>query len=110
MDWFENLQMIVRRVTYKPGWKFNLGTQNFPKHPYDPLNLYITRDEVADVDGPGKTTTLTFIASIDQETAREMLAEEFVRHFIGTAIRDFEMHELDEWFKLDGKCVFEPKH
>lgn len=37
-----------------------------------------------------------------------MTDEPVVDRVLGSMIRSAEMHEMNEWFKLDGKCVTEP--
>jgi hypothetical protein len=105
MTKFESLKLLLGRVTYKPGWEFKLIC---PENQWEPIQLLITQ-KARDVNNLSAQIMLSTITAITWDIATQMSEQDFI-YFVGTAIRDFELHEMDEWFKLGGKCVFEAKH
>lgn len=44
---------------------------------------------------------------VDREWLKSCTQDQLLK-LIHKIIVDLEMHEIDEWFKLDGKCITEP--
>lgn len=101
------IQDILDRMTYKPGWKITIsrpedcGVQNY----WEPITLH-ARYPTIDIT-TGKPITLSLVRSIPLESA-ETVPEDALIDLIGYIIKNFEMHEFDEWFKIDGVCVRDP--
>lgn len=38
----------------------------------------------------------------------EDMQDDTMRHWLQTVLREFEMHELNEWFRVDGELVNDP--
>jgi hypothetical protein len=94
-------------MTYKPGWKITIsrpidrGIHNY----WEPITLHAKYPTI-DVN-TGETIMLQLLRSIDVDSA-ERYPEEQLVDLIGFFIKSFEMHEFDEWFKIDGVCVRDP--
>jgi hypothetical protein len=92
----------IREVQYKPGWHFHLKPND---HNYA-FTLIITC-EVPDANAPEglrKVIPITMRREIDTHH----LNPDLFLVAITCAIRDMEMHEMDEWFRIQGHRVKEP--
>lgn len=102
----QRIQAILDRMTYKPGWKITISRPTDSIHNFwEPITLY-ARYPTTDVL-TGETIMLSFVRSIDVDSA-EKYPEDKLINLIAYFIKSFEMHEFDEWFKIDGVCVHEP--
>ena len=99
----EDYQAILDRFTYKPGWGF---------HVEDHDRFVFVKVLVINFVGPcsyreNQVSTFQikpkfFLPLINTE---KLFIAFLMRH-----IANFEMHELREWAKLDGKPVSPPQH
>lgn len=93
---------VLRAVTYKPGWSINARFDDMRFERV--VSLMISRSATDATSGRpiqlggGWPVPLPLSA-----LTREHLLEE-----IYCALRDVEMHEIDEWFKINGVCVTAP--
>ena len=93
------LQMLLRDFTYKPGWTFR-----FFETERD-IRLEI-KALVIDADNPAETAIITSFNSVDK-----MIAERPPwkwERWLRDRIIDFEKHEVDEFFQINGVKVFDP--
>ncbi len=90
---------ILGSVTYKPDFKFR-----FEPHELDRVEVIITAS-VLDADGSGQKVMINRVFVMDSrafDDARD------VHEFVFAQIRDLELHELAEWFKVDGVRIRKP--
>jgi hypothetical protein len=123
---------LLDSITYKPGWKFRLEAK--AKTIYAPWYIEIHLDyeveslekERVVIDGlqwhpaTGDSrlysssviqtmVSLTTSTTLTEHSLVEVLVRgDLVRHVAVNLIRRAELHEMDEWLKLDGKCVNDP--
>lgn len=103
----ERVRALLERVTYKPGWRIKVsrptdrGLHNY----WEPVTIQAQYPTV-DVNTL-ETIMLNLHHQIDIHTAEEV-SEDILVDLISHIIKGFEMHEFDEWFKLDGKHVRDP--
>lgn len=90
----EQYRAILARVTYKPGWSFELTPQHWPF-----LDLTV-KACVLDSWEPSRQTVITMTYGF--RAAMFQNEEEFMR-FVRFAVGRTEHHEQNEWLKLDGK-------
>lgn len=104
MNQIEIVQQFLARITYKPGWKF-IALMH-PSCDQIKIHLsYLARD--ARLENNEGEITLTSITIIHPHSPTE-LTEENLRSAIIRQILQAEMHERDEWLRLDGKHVTDP--
>lgn len=114
MDAVGRLKELLTHVTYKPGWSLRVVEEKdfFPvgRGPsYDPSNIYIMATwTVKDVDYPDKDIALTWREPIHIWDADNVSDKDLIEHFIFKTIYKAEQHEMHEWFKIDGFCIFDP--
>lgn len=88
------LRALLKRFTYRPHWRFEVNA-----------GFMIVTMLTADADNPGKDIVLTFTQAIPRYA--------FMRDFDWTRwlfeqVRIMEHHELQEFFRIDGRPVYEP--
>lgn len=90
---------FIKRVTYKPGWKIG--------YVYE-----IGLDEhriVVDMHTQDSTTEEFKLVRVAQwAILPDWMNEGHAGVFVRDMIQKLEMHELDEWFKVDGELVNDP--
>lgn len=98
----QRLNELLRRISYKP--EFTVIVQ-------PPLNIYLNQPSirftynVMDSRGTGKVVPLTSIKTVDEYYLDN---EDWFFGFIQQTIREMELHESDEWFRVDGKLYDDP--
>lgn len=96
----------LRRITYKPrtvfSWNCELNSVGTPEKLL--LNVRMT---VADADNPSRETKINTSGMMDFRTFKMMEFPEFYR-WVWQLCRNLEVHELNEFFKVDGKAPFDP--
>lgn len=101
---------VLRRITYKPTWRFHIEAE--PETMYRPwyvhVHLYYSLPSIDDpmVDSQ-LTTQQTFTANALADVVRYG-EDAIVERVAYSLIRRAELHEMDEWLKLDGVCVRDP--
>lgn len=88
------VRAILSRFTYRPGWQFVVEDGY--------LKVYAS---LVDATNPKETIPLVF--------GRMIPRYDFTHGFEWTRwlfeqVREIEMHEVQEFFRIDGKCVYEP--
>jgi hypothetical protein len=108
----EEADAILKRCTYRPGWKLELSgaaegyrPDDYTVHLDSTYSLVVTAN-VEDTYNPGR---LTPIGSIFPLRGLEFLEtpEEFMR-LVQRALWRHEEHESQEWLKIDGKIYDDP--
>ena len=111
---YERLEAFLRVFTYKPGWELRAERSWTEGLPYggreEEIFLWI-QFETPDVNHPERTIPVGKRCRLPYSLAFEsgilgpdvMLAE-WVVHMI----KDIEIHEADEWARLDGVPIHDP--
>jgi hypothetical protein len=105
---FEDILHEVRKFTYKPGWRI-IAHREPSKMAPDAFVITVIA-KVPNVDNPDEMIeigrpnmyTLADIASASYEW------KDYFHHMVLALIRKIEMHEIDEWLKIDGKNFRNP--
>jgi len=92
-----DLQTILDRVTYKPGWLFRIYDGR-----WEGQHLVITT-VVPDAMHPGQTTTLDVHSSLPPMRDESQFLE-----WIAWRLGRIENHEMREFLQLDGESLFNP--
>jgi hypothetical protein len=96
----QQVERIVARFRYKPGWRF--GVESNGHLPYDGPILRIEADH-HDARNPGRT-----ILYIQRTTMGPLYSEEQVKMIVEVAIDEAEEHERGEWLLYDGQRIRDP--
>jgi len=104
----ERLRQLLKRITYKPGWEFLVPTPSDDRW-RDVVQFFITRS-VHDLSQPDslempKKLTMYFGIEVYMLLITD---EKWLLQYIFDCVTRFELHERDEWYKVDGKCFKEP--
>lgn len=92
----EDIQSVLDRVSYKPGWTFGVMEKDSARY------LWCTA-KVLDVYNPTIELELSTSQSIRWNIRQDELKKEIYR-----LIMSMEEHELLEWFRIDGKFFKDP--
>lgn len=97
---YEQIREIVSRVTYKPGITFTVMRLTALSYDFG-LNA-----KLLDVTNPQQLTVITLYRRVHVDTIR-------TRHDVLEILRrelidQFEQHESDEWFQVNGQVVSWP--
>jgi hypothetical protein len=107
----ERMKAVIGRLTYKPTWRFTVeqGEKRAWEAPSwrDGLTftVWLTHEERDVVTG--RMECFTWRHVFDVEAVARMPEEHLVEELRRLVIRG-ELHDVDEWLKLDGVCVVEP--
>jgi hypothetical protein len=107
---YEDLLVTARRVrdafakiTYKPGWVFDV--QADPSFEV----MIVVNFPVRDITKEGyPETTLQFRRSFSVWCISGLSFDSLLSHVVMGTIRQIEEHEFQEWFKVDGVCIYDP--
>lgn len=114
-DQLERVRSLLKKVTYKPGWvitAFDHRTMQEPRSDFFSFHnttrivlriLCLQPDTIS-----GRQTEIAHHSSLSIFDVANMKDEQLVTYFIARAIRDMELHEMDEWFKFDDIHVKDP--
>lgn len=94
-------QGLLSRITYKEGWSLT-----FWINPGDEVIFAVRSSPTKDVDnikGP-----LVRVSTFRNLGPLAELNNSSVLEWVRATIRDTELHELDEWLRLDGVKVRDP--
>ena len=83
--------MKIDRITYKPGWRFEVTRVG------DRASIRLYGD-VIDSWHPHAPTMIDFETSVPYDAS-----DEFYLDAAKQLVRRAEQHEINEWFKVDGK-------
>lgn len=94
------------RITYKPGYRFRVYRMENKAE----IAVWLTSAPLPDADGINAEPSPIVVRSLFRETEINALpdAERRMRLHAETMIRCMELHEMDEWFRLDGAYVKDP--
>lgn len=100
---YQRLLDIVKRITYKPGWKLHLmWTENQPYY----VSFFL-RMQVPDLKTQAPIN-LQFAETAALDFFMHKHEDFILRMWIYPFILKAEEHELREWFKVDGKHFIDP--
>lgn len=101
----EEVRLFLSRITYKPNWKFEL-IQNLDFG----LELHVTSEVQNSQTIEHESYSRTVIKSMLLLDPSEEVdpSEEWLIANLRKLLFEIEMHERDEWLKLDGKHLFAP--
>lgn len=93
---------LVARLTYKPGWRLRA----YPEPHTGGLILLTGLDE-PDSEKPGAVRPLDYTAPLKADELRGLDEKHFLQ-FVFDTIAKRELHEVEEWLRLDGRPLYEP--
>lgn len=94
---FEQLSAELAQYTYRPGWTLTLWCDDFGRV------LFYVVATVPDAYSPEKTTELRITAWVPPMQTPGQFAV-----WLAWRLREIEFHEAMEFFRRDGKPVFDP--
>jgi len=101
------LDLLLSRITYKNGWKFETQIAYVGSGPWNgDVVLYISRPE-PDATDPRKTTMIAVAQSITKFEIDSMTDRQVIE-WIFRNVAEAEMHEVREWLKFDGATIENP--
>ena len=102
-DQFEEIRhFFMERVTYKPGYQFSVWRAP------DGSSLYVTLSSAPLPDAEGLKPEAQPVHCANMVDFQVLCTEENRQYYAAKLIEDLERHEINEWFKVDGKCVKGP--
>jgi len=101
-------QKLLKSITYKPGYRLLVC--------YDKANnsCEVRLKAHRECSRTGKTVVFSSAKTLNLNRYCNRLhpyvasAEKDLMNDVRTWLRELELHEVDEWLKLDGKMVFDP--
>ncbi len=94
-----NVQAQLDRVRYKHGWKFSADGD---------CNAIIITAQFNAPDADGKAPGLLPVRQIRLIDYRDDISPSRVNQEVYCLIRSLELHEIDEWLRVDGKHLHNP--
>lgn len=94
------IQSYLTRVSYKPGWVFS-----YYEGRWEGPHLRIYCAEVPDSFTPGETTVLDIHCFLSPNDIADTTA---LNRYLMYRLGRIEMHEMREFFKVNGKVVSSP--
>lgn len=115
MDQLERVRSLLSKVTYKPGWIITAYPHQYFNKPKDDFYRFHDTSEIIirvvclqpDTIS-GRETEIAHHRTIHSFDLEHMKDHQIVEYLIAGAIREMELHEMDEWFKFDGEHVRDP--
>lgn len=98
----ERLRGIVDRVTYKPDWQFLVRPAS-----YEAAYLTVVHME-QDVEKPDEEISVGSTKMVTGLGMEDLTDEQVIEFVVRPLIMDAEVHEIDEWLKLDRKHIRNP--
>ena len=98
---------ILLRITYKAGWSFRIDSDSgrFESMAGDIAWLHI---ENLEKDATRRVPGVIMIRGMTQIPLDHLRDEKDFIQLVRRAIRDRELHEVDEWLQLGGVAPFYP--
>jgi len=93
------LSELLQRVSYKPGYEFALE-----RIKDDAARVSLTCRTLPNSHEPSATTGLTIMNGI---SLRTIATPADALQAVATVIARFELHESAEWFRCDGRTVYD---
>lgn len=98
----EQFIVFVQRLSYKPNWAIET---------LDPFGglavILVVRFKAPDSTAPDHEVTVCLRKAVHPESIEHWKDDDASR-FIQETIYDIELHEADEWLRLDGALVHDP--
>lgn len=98
------MRSLVYSCTYKPGWIIKLKGQD-TERPY--IQIEVTAATEASLCSTARDGTREPWRSGKRYLSRHMCRQEVVGA-VFALIKDAEMHEVHEWFRYRGFCIYNP--
>lgn len=102
MPSYSKLADLISRISYKPGWKFELRRETF-LYSVTSSMLIITAT-VKDSRNPENTVEFVMQRMVPEYLTDQELFLKWVKH----TLMECEIHEMREFFRLDGELVDDP--
>jgi hypothetical protein len=96
----ESVERTVSRFTYKPGCRFVVGQR------YEGIDISL-HAKVPDALNPKTVIPVHIWRTLDRWQCLRFTDAE-VKFTVQSLVREFELHEIDEWLKFDGEHVRDP--
>lgn len=109
-----NENMEITRFLYKPGWSIKFIRMSHHDM-YEIIIMHQTNPDASKFKDPGNyqdivrywKTPLQLRSSIYEDSFKQMKEIDFW-NYLFEQVRSAEMHEIKEWFKIDGKYLKNP--
>ncbi len=95
---------ILARITYKPGWKLEPW---YTSRLRNTMAITISFD-APNVHRPTETIRIEREHHISVDSLMNWDHDDLIVCYLFSLLRETEFHETQEWFKYDGKHVYEP--
>lgn len=108
---FSDLERMLRRVTYKPGYELALEDDSYRFEPHTSTMICATlvvRFTAVDTYDNRRHIPLEYRADLPMIAEMAEDPEEFFFNWLETQLIGMEAHEAREWFKIDGKIKHDP--
>jgi hypothetical protein len=96
------IQQRVARVTYKPGYRIVADVD--PSNNYR-VSLRLITAPLPDARGGDGTSPVQTVKVIDDH---DWVTEERLKFLVRDLVHEFELHEMYEWLRCDGKQIKDP--
>lgn len=104
----EEIKNFLKRITYKPGFRIEYVGDDFGRYTGMPgytMHRFYIINEGVDSDNTGKFIKLTKAFMMTDEMCQD---ETVFFRLIRSEIIAWELHEADEFLKLDGEAPYHP--
>jgi hypothetical protein len=100
-------EALIKSITYKPGYRLRVCCNKANR------TCEIRLKAHRECSRTGKMVVFSSAKTLDLGRYCDRLcyvasAEEDLMHDVRMWLRELELHEVDEWLKVDGKMVFDP--
>lgn len=99
---YDEAKKVIATITYKPGWKFDIHREAQERQ-----YSIITEAKVQDSSNLNEISLVIGKQIISLHMLSDMTKDSFVQ-FIRQCIHRREVHEADEFLRVDGEMVFNP--
>lgn len=100
---FEKAREIVSNITYKPGWSISIH-ENYGYYQFPVLTIDA---EVRDSYDPSKIVSIRGTKTLSHSLIYDLTKMSLLQ-LIRQFIHQTEIHESDEWIRLNGEMIFNP--
>lgn len=93
---------VLKRITYKPGWEITLRGNR--------LKVAVPTFDAIGRRRKVMAGTVRYVSDVTLDRiaeGHEAITARFIEYVLAV-IRLREFHEMDEWLKVDGRCVVDP--
>lgn len=107
------VQGFLARFSYKPGWHFDVTRRPeiaavCVRVAFCTIDSRATQDWYCDDAASAPRIPIAGQFAVPPQLLFSRDPEGMFRHWLRAMIRDMEFHELDEWFRWDGKLPYDP--